>query len=87
MWRLAEGQTDGHDKKTLQHTDTDVTKYSAQFPSNHIDIVCNYLHVSICYDPRHGISNYVVCATSKGSDQPAHMRSLIRAYARPLNIL
>ena len=23
----------------------------------------------------------MVCATSKGSDQPAHMRSLIRAYA------
>ena len=29
--------------------------------------------------PRHEISNNVVCATSKGSDQPAHTRSLIRA--------
>ena len=28
--------------------------------------------------PRHEISNNVVCATSKDSDQPAHMRSLIR---------
>ena len=30
-------------------------------------------------EPVHEISNNVVCATSKGSDQPAHMRSLIRA--------
>ena len=29
----------------------------------------------------HEISNNVVCATSKGSDQPAHTRSLIRAFA------
>ena len=29
----------------------------------------------------------MVCATSKGSDQPAHMRSLIRAVACGLNIL
>ena len=28
-----------------------------------------------------------VCATSKASDQPAHMRSLIRAFAGHLNIL
>ena len=39
------------------------------------------------YEPRHGISNNVVCATSKGSDQPAHKRSLIRAFASRLNIL
>ena len=38
-------------------------------------------------DPRHEISNNVVCATSKGSDQPAHTRSLIRAFAIRLNIL
>ena len=38
-------------------------------------------------EPWHGISNNVVCATSKGSDQPAHMRSLIRAFACRLNIL
>ena len=29
----------------------------------------------------------VVCATGKGSDQPAHTRSLIRAFASRLNIL
>ena len=38
-------------------------------------------------EPRHEISNNVVCATSKGSDQPAHTRSLIRAIAGRLNIL
>ena len=32
-------------------------------------------------EPRHEISNNVVCATSKASDQPAHTRSLIRAFA------
>ena len=32
-------------------------------------------------------SNNVVCATSKGSDQPVHTRSLIRAFASRLNIL
>ena len=39
------------------------------------------------YEPRHEISNNVVCATSKASDQPAHTRSLIRAFASRLNIL
>ena len=33
------------------------------------------------FEPRHEISNNVVCATSKISDQPAHARSLIRAFA------
>ena len=38
-------------------------------------------------EPVHEISNNVVCATIKGSDQPAHMHSLIRAFACRLNIL
>ena len=37
--------------------------------------------------PVHEISNNVVCGTSKGSDQPAHMRSLIRAFASRLSII
>ena len=41
----------------------------------------------VIIEPRHGISNNVVCATSIGSDQPAHTRSLIRAFASRLNIL
>ena len=38
-------------------------------------------------EPQHVISNNVVCATSKALDQPAHMLSLIRAFASRLNIL
>ena len=38
------------------------------------------------YGPRHEIYNNVVYATSKASDQPAHTRSLIRAFASRLNI-
>ena len=38
-------------------------------------------------EPWLGISNNVVYGTSKGSDQPAHTRSLIRAFASGLNIL
>ena len=39
------------------------------------------------FEPVHGISNNVVCATSKASDQPAHTRSLIRAFASRVSIL
>ena len=39
------------------------------------------------FEPWHEISNNVVCATSKGSDQPAHTRSLIRAFASRLSII
>ena len=38
------------------------------------------------YEPRHEISNNVVCATNKGSDQP-ETGSLIRAFASRLNII
>ena len=39
------------------------------------------------FEPVHEISNNLVCATSKASDQPAHTRSLIRAFASRLSIL
>ena len=42
---------------------------------------------NIILEPVHEISNNVVCATSKASDQPAHTRSLIRAFASRLGIL
>ena len=42
---------------------------------------------NIIIESRHEISNNVVCATSKASDQPAHMRILIRAFPSCLNIL
>ena len=51
---------------------------------------CIYWDVQVYekrYEPRHEISNNVVCATSKGSDQPARTRNLIRAFGSRLNIL
>ena len=44
-------------------------------------------HKKIKIEPWHEISNNVVCATSKASDQPAYMRSLTRAFASRLIIL
>ena len=41
----------------------------------------------LLFEPRHEISNNVVCGTSKGSDQPVYARRLIRAFACHLNIL
>ena len=38
------------------------------------------------FEPRHEISNNVLCVASKALDQPAHMRSLIRAFASHWNI-
>ena len=38
-------------------------------------------------EPVHEISNNVLRATRKASDQPAHTRSLIRAFASRLSIL
>ena len=57
-----------------------------------------HVFVSVCWpfstfylkinnEPVHEISNNVVGATSKASDQPAHMRSLIRAFTSRLSIL
>ena len=48
---------------------------------------CICVAISYIIESVHEISNNVVCATSKASDQPAHTRSLIRAYASRLNIL
>ena len=41
----------------------------------------------VLVEPRHEISNNVACATSNASDQLAHTRILIRAFASRLNIL
>ena len=38
-------------------------------------------------EPVHEISNNLVCAPSKASDQPAHTRSLISVFASRLSIL
>ena len=49
-------------------------------------IVKLYISDSL-FELRYEISNNVVCATSKASDKPAHMRSQIRDFARRLNSL
>ena len=47
-----------------------------------------YLYAYACiFEPRHEISNKVVCATSKASDHPTLTRSLIRASACHLSII
>ena len=51
------------------------------FPQTIVDGKLNII------EPVHEISNNVVCATSKASDQPAYTHSLIRAFACRLNIL
>ena len=43
--------------------------------------------IPVAYEPWHEISNNMVSGTNKGSDQPAHTRSLTRAFASRLNIL
>ena len=45
------------------------------------------LFVIMAYEPVYEISNDVVFVTSKASDQPAHTRRLIRAFASRLSIL
>ena len=45
------------------------------------------LALTVLFELVHEISNNVVCAASKCSDQPAHMRSLSRSFASRLNIL
>ena len=41
----------------------------------------------VAFEPQREISNNMVCATIKASDQLAHTHSLIRAFANRLNIL
>ena len=58
-------------------------------PCTHLWILLLSLRLSfviIMIEPRHEISNNVICATSKASDQPAHTRSLVRAFASRWNI-
>ena len=62
-----------------------------QYKCAHLQSLCiNALIVteeSSIYEPRHEISNNVVVAISKASDQPSPRRSLIRAFASRLIIL
>ena len=51
------------------------------------DFFLNESFTITTYEPRHEIVNIVVWSSSKGSDKPAHTRSLLRAFAIRLNIL
>ena len=57
------------------------------------DLVSLSLYLFLCElfihsnEPRQEISNNAVYATSKGSDQHVHTRSLIRVFTSCLNIL
>ena len=68
-------------------------KFHSKFLLHHIHVKNWYQNVTLgnvtfTYGEfRNEISNNVVCATSKGSDQPVHTRSQIRAFASRLNIL
>ena len=57
----------------------------------HIVIEATKVHQQIknqpIFEPLHDFSKHVVCETSEGSDQLAHMHSLIRAFASRLIIL
>ena len=44
-------------------------------------MLANDTNLKEIIEPWHGITNNVVCATRKASDQPEHTRSLIRAFA------
>ena len=49
-------------------------------------IVLNIFNILI-NEPVHEIFSNVLCVTNTASDQPAHTRSLIRAFASRLNII
>ena len=59
------------------------TQYSPFVATYH----CDLSKVKKIIESVHEISNNVVCVTSKASEQPAHTRSLIRAFANRLSIL
>ena len=60
-----------------------VVRFLIVFPCNEQCVVIK----NKILEPVHEISNNVVCATSKASDQPAQMRSLTSAFASHLSIL
>ena len=66
---------------------SETPQYQVEHSSTYYLLICG----KMCRinEPRHGISNniHVVYATNKASDQPAHMRRLIRVIAGRLKIL
>ena len=75
-----------------KHSTTEPLRTHLLFDTHEIstNVINFFVETKSCqqpYEPWHGVSNNVVCATSKVSDQPAHTRSLIRAFAIRLKIL
>ena len=70
------------DISTLQLT----LRWTSPSTSGHNNLIL-FGKMIMLYEPVHEISNNVVCAASKASDQPAHTRSLIRALASRLSFL
>ena len=50
-------------------------------------VLIAHLYLKIYWSRDKSISSNALYATSKGSDQPAHMHSLIRAFASRLNFI
>ena len=80
------GLLHANNKSALQHAHPRNLISAFDIHSLYIKIA-NIHSFNITFEPRHEISNNVVCATSGGSDQPVHTRSLSRAFAGRLNIL
>ena len=56
-------------------------------PANQVTFLNRIKGEDLSSQPVHEISYNAVCVTNKASDQPAHTRSLIRAFASRLSIL
>ena len=91
--KFTDGRTDGRRTKTEYNTRLRWAKKTTRsdWPEIWKKKFSGYIYCTVKknnkIEPWHDISNSVVCATSKASDQPAYMRSLMRAFASRLNIL
>ena len=72
-------------KKNMDRCECTLTFFIPMDYPIHVDTISRELY--FLYFERNEISNNVVCATRKASDQPEQVRSLIRAFDRRLNIL
>ena len=76
------------DKKSLKGENAYSSKQMEKYSVGDINKLSKIINQTrLLAETEHEISNNVVCATNKASDQPAHTRSLIRAFASRLSIL
>ena len=50
-----------------------------------VGVICLFCN-AVLNEPRHEICNNLVCATTKASDQPAYMLSLITSFASSMSL-